>query len=175
MHFEWHAKMGIAPTLTTNSIKILTRGGFYIGGRDKFYRPIIIMDGGVIASLVKEDKALFETEAMGEVWFYLYNYVRKVMFVPGMVDTWLFLCDLDGLSMTKLPRKQLMEFGQMAQGNLMYFMHKSIYVNVSWGQRAFYQTVKVFIDPETRTKLVLAGDKCPKELSEMVHLSQLSP
>jgi hypothetical protein len=48
---------------------------------------------------------------MGDVWFFLYNYVRKVMFVPGMVDTWLFLCDLNGLSITKLPRKQLMDFG----------------------------------------------------------------
>ena len=41
--------MGIAPVLTPNSLKILTRGGFYIGGRDKFYRPLIIMDGGTIA------------------------------------------------------------------------------------------------------------------------------
>ena len=55
----------------------------------------------------------------------------------------------------------------------MYFMHKSVYVNVSWGQRAFYATIKLFIDPETRQKLVLSGDSNPKELLEMVHPSQL--
>ena len=103
-HFEWLGKQSIAPILTPNTLKILCNGGFYIGGRDKFYRPTVIMDGGVMAQMAKDDKTMMEA-ALEEMWFYLYNYIRKVLFLPGMVDTWVFLCDLNGLSFSKLPRK----------------------------------------------------------------------
>ena len=59
-HFEWLGKQSIAPILTPNTLKILCNGGFYIGGRDKFYRPTVIMDGGVMAQMAKDDKTMME-------------------------------------------------------------------------------------------------------------------
>ena len=52
-------------------------------------------------------------------------------------------------------------------------MHKSIYVNVSWGQRLFYKAAKAFIDPETQRKIVLDGGSSPAELTDLFHPSQL--
>ena len=66
-----------------------------------------------------------------------------------------------------------MAFGQICQANLMFFMHKSIYVNVSWGQRLFYKAAKAFIDPETQRKIVLDGGNAPVELTSIFHPSQL--
>jgi len=55
----------------------------------------------------------------------------------------------------------------------MFFMHKSIYVNVSWGQRLFFKAAKAFIDPETLKKIILDGNSSPQGLVDMYHPSQL--
>ena len=51
---------------------------------------------------------------------------------------------------TSVPRKPLIAFGQLCQANFMYFLYRSFYTHVGWGQRALYKGVSVFIDPETK-------------------------
>ena len=55
----------------------------------------------------------------------------------------------------------------------MYFLFKSIYTSVGWGQRLFFKGISVFIDPETKEKIVLAGELDPPELIDMFHPDQL--
>jgi len=44
----------------------------------------------------------------------------------------------------------------------MYFLFRSFYTHVGWGQRLFYKGVQVFIDDETKLKIVLAADGAPQ-------------
>lgn len=55
----------------------------------------------------------------------------------------------------------------------MYFMYRAFYTHVGWGQRGLYKAVSVFIDPETKMKIVLAGEGAPAALVDMFHPSQL--
>jgi len=55
----------------------------------------------------------------------------------------------------------------------MYFLFRSFYTHVGWGQRLFYKGVQVFIDDETKLKIVLAADGAPQQLVDMFHPSQL--
>jgi hypothetical protein len=55
----------------------------------------------------------------------------------------------------------------------MYFLFRSFYTHVGWGQRLFYKGVQVFIDEETKLKIVLAADGAPQQLVDMFHPSQL--
>lgn len=55
----------------------------------------------------------------------------------------------------------------------MYFLFRSIYTSVGWGQRALYNGLKSFIDDETKLKIVLAGEQAPPQLLEQFHPSQL--
>ena len=55
----------------------------------------------------------------------------------------------------------------------MFFLHKSIYTTVGWGQRALYKALKAFIHPDTREKIVLSGERNPRELLELFHPDQL--
>ena len=66
-----------------------------------------------------------------------------------------------------------MAFGDICQSNLMYFLFRSFYTHVGWGQRAFYKTASVFIDPETKLKIQLYGDGAPHQLTSMFHPDQL--
>ena len=77
------------------------------------------------------------------------------------------------MSISALPRKQIMSFAKLCQSNLMYFLFRSYYTSVGWGQRALYNAIKVIIDPETKLKLVLSGERAPAELIEAFHPSQL--
>lgn len=56
---------------------------------------------------------------------------------------------------------------------MMYVLHKSVILNVGWGQRAFYNTISYFIDPETKAKIQLTGDGTCDALKELFHPSQL--
>jgi len=77
------------------------------------------------------------------------------------------------MSMTSLPRKQILAFGNLCQSNLMYFLFRSFYTHVGWGQRLFYKGIQMFIDEETKQKIVLAADGAPEALVQMFHSCQL--
>ena len=55
----------------------------------------------------------------------------------------------------------------------MYFLFRSIYTHVGWGQRLIYKGVQMFIDDETKLKIQLCAEGAPRILTEMFHPSQL--
>ena len=69
--------------LTDNALRLLQSGAFYLHGRDKFFRPCIIMDGQIMVDLHKKNPELITPEVMTDLFVYLHNYLRKVMFMPG--------------------------------------------------------------------------------------------
>lgn len=107
------------------------------------------------------------------MFIFLFVYVKKVLLLPGQVEQWVTICDLNNMGATSLPRKQLLAFGTLCQSNLMYFLFRSVYTSVGWGQRAVYSGLKVFIDEETKLKIVLAGEAAPRQLIDLFHPSQL--
>jgi hypothetical protein len=106
---------------------------FYIGGRDKYYRPSVIMDGAVINQLNDETPGGLDCMIFGDLWYFFYQYLKSTMLVPGQVENWIFICNLNKCSLASLPRKQLESFGNMCADNLMYFMAKAYYLNITWG------------------------------------------
>ena len=105
------------------------------------------------------------------MFVYLFNYCKKVIFLPGQVEQWITICDLNNMGVGAIPRKQLIAIGQLCQNNFMYFMYRAFYTHVGWGQRALFKAVGVFIDPETKLKIILAGEGAPAALVDMFHPS----
>lgn len=48
-HFNWLQTLPKEPRLSKQTIKLLQSGCFYIFGRDKYYRPCLVMDAAVMA------------------------------------------------------------------------------------------------------------------------------
>ena len=122
-----------------------------------------------MARLARDNPEIVSAETFNTMFIFLFAYLKKTMFLPGQIDQWVTICDMNGLSMTSLPRKQLLGFGNLCQANLMYYLFRSIYTNVGWGQRLIYRGVQMFIDPETKFKIVLAADSAPQEIVESFH------
>ena len=55
----------------------------------------------------------------------------------------------------------------------MYFLFRSYYVNMSWGQRTILNALKGFINEETRAKMVFSGDGFTQDMVDMFHPCQL--
>ena len=71
-HFKWLAASPIVAHLDTQTLKILNAGAFYIGGRDKYFRPTIFMDGAIISRLNAETPGGLDCTVFGELWFFFY-------------------------------------------------------------------------------------------------------
>lgn len=71
-HFNWLDTLPKEPRLTKNTIKLLQSGCFYIFGRDKFYRPCLVMDAAVMAQLVKSDPDCVTSENFTALFVFLY-------------------------------------------------------------------------------------------------------
>ena len=69
--------------LTPKSIKLLQSGSFYVLGRDKWYKPSIIMDLGKMVELTRQDPACITVEVFLDLFAYLWEYVVRAMFLPG--------------------------------------------------------------------------------------------
>ena len=172
-HLEWLEGLDPEPHLTPKNIRLLQDGGFYIHGRDKLLRPAFVMDGGVIERLHKEDPDLCSADVFCSLFIFFYNYMKKVMLMPGHIEQWIVIMDLNNLSINNLPRKQILAFGKICQDNVMYILYRSYYLHVGWGQRLFYKAVSAFIDPETKLKLILTGEGTHPDIKKLFHPSQL--
>lgn len=53
-HIAWLISIPPEPRLTSNTIKLLQSGCFYLHGRDKWLRPCFVMDGAVMARMAKQ-------------------------------------------------------------------------------------------------------------------------
>ena len=71
-HFTWLANLPPEPKLTNYTLKLLQSGCFYIFGRDRSYRPCIIIDAVVMAKLMKEDPACVEPANFTALFVFLF-------------------------------------------------------------------------------------------------------
>jgi len=76
----------------------------YIFGRDKYYRPTIVLDFARIIDLGSTDPSVVSTEAMQASFIFLWKYMKKCMFLEGHTDQWNTITNMAQASMWALPR-----------------------------------------------------------------------
>ena len=75
--------MAPEPRLSDHTLRLLQSGCFYLFGRDKFYRPCFVMDGLLISRLVKSDPEIINPEVFNQMFYFIYQYIKKVILLPG--------------------------------------------------------------------------------------------
>ena len=82
-HIDWLNAIPPEPHLRNHTLRLLQSGGFYLFGRDKFYRPAFVMDAQVLARVAKSDPECITAEVFGEMFSFLYVYIKKTILLPG--------------------------------------------------------------------------------------------
>ena len=114
-HFAWLQTLPNEPKLTNHTLKLLQSGCFYIFGRDKYYRPCLVMDAAVMHRLGKESPESVTSDNFTALFIFLYQYLKNVMFLNGYVDQWVTIVNLGNLGITSLPREQILAFADVCQ------------------------------------------------------------
>ena len=82
-HISWLKRTGPAPLLTPLSLQLLQSGCFYLHGRDRFYRPCFVIDGDIMSNIARNRPEIITTEVFEEMFVFYYNYLKKVVLLPG--------------------------------------------------------------------------------------------
>ena len=90
-----------------------------------------------------------------DLFQFLWEYVVRVMFLPGQIVQWNTILNMGNLSATALPRDLVLNFGRFCQKHCLYHMKKANYLQVSWAQNIFYRTFRWMINPETLKKMLV--------------------
>ena len=62
------------------------------------------MDAEVIVRLAKEDPDCMNPDNFVEAFFFMFEYLKKVILLPGHIEQWITICDFANIAMTRLPK-----------------------------------------------------------------------
>ena len=71
-HIDWLNAIPPEPRLNSNTLRLLQSGGFYLFGRDKWYRPAFVMDAAVLARVAKSNPEIITADVFSEMFTFLY-------------------------------------------------------------------------------------------------------
>jgi hypothetical protein len=60
-----------------------------VHGRDKYFRPTLVLDLDAALKVMEVHPTLITAENVLEAFVYLWNYIKKVMFLDGHIEQWI--------------------------------------------------------------------------------------
>ncbi|CAD8185247.1 unnamed protein product [Paramecium octaurelia] len=166
LHLSWRANP-IYHQINPATEKFLKDGICYIFGRDKQYRPIVILNAHMI-DLKKYDK-----ETIIQALSFQMGIIKKHMFIPGKVENWIFLLESNGLGVFGLPTKALQVVIDTMSTNFGGCLEKMFILNPSSGLNFLWKTISGFLDPETAEKINFFQKKDFMKLQQIIDPNQL--
>ena len=80
---------------------ILNSGLIYMHGRDCHFRPIIVVEAEKANELL--DKLGYTLDEIIQALLFFMNYIVNYILIPGQIENWFLICDLNGIGIRKLP------------------------------------------------------------------------
>ena len=94
-HSTWLRQTYPVPYATIGNI--INSGFLYVCGRDIKHRPIVILN---VRKIVDQNQPIEVIEAATA---YFFDFLARKLLVPGQVENWTMLIDLNDVSMMSLP------------------------------------------------------------------------
>ena len=98
---------------------------------------------------------------------FMLEYIKKNIFLPGQIENWIVLVDLDNLSLLNVPFKSLKLYLQTMQNQFRCTSRQVFIVGISMVFNFMWNTAKHFLDEHTRKKIVLTKSLKCEELIAM--------
>lgn len=121
----------------------------YIHGRDKIFRPCLVIDASVLQSFKDKYPGEYNLEVVLIVNIFLMEYCLNNMMLPGQVEHWITITNLSKLSISSLPKKEMQGIISVLSSNYLFTLGKSVHVNCTSMQLFFWKVIEVFVDRET--------------------------
>jgi len=158
------------PLQVSDSALLLLQSGYvYFHGRDRCFKPFLVVRPAVLFSLVPEP-TVHDVE---QVIFIVLEYLRNNMLIPGQVESIYLVIDLNELGLWNLPYKKVKPIMAATNANYRGLASKIFILNGSIGFRVIWKTISVFLDETSLQKLTLCDANTCDELKALAHPGQL--
>ena len=142
---------------------IINSGFLYVCGRDIKYRPIVILN---VRRIVDQN---FPIEVINAATSFFFDFLARKLLVPGQVENWLMMVDLNDVGMTSLPVNKVKAIIGMTQKHFGGRLYRQFLVNMSFMLRKSTSVFLNFVDDITQQKISAHNDKTYKaELLKLI-------
>ena len=139
----------------------------YVFGRDKFFRPIIILD------VTKFDFKRYHIDEYIEATIFLTMFVIEKLLIKGKVENWLNFTNMDHQGISQLPIKAIMKMTQVAQKVFKCRLAQSFVLNPPSSIYYIWTCCKPFIDKATQAKVHIEKNLLSPEMFNIIDPSQV--
>ena len=115
----------------------------YVSGRDLKYRPIVILN---VRKMVEVQP---EIEELNAATAFFCQFVVKKLLVPGIVENWIMIIDLNDVGMTSLPVKKVQAIVGMTQKHFGGRLFRQFCINMGYMMRKSSSLFLNFVDDIT--------------------------
>ncbi|EGR29409.1 hypothetical protein IMG5_156020 [Ichthyophthirius multifiliis] len=166
IHIQWKNNPDMH-SLDQPSLNFLKEGTVYLAGRDKKYRPVLIMDCSKLNMKKQTGDSLIRAMS------YFLNIIKKHMFVNGKIENWIFIIDVKEKGIFDLPLKALNIIIQTMQINFGGHLEKMFVLNPSFGLNTSWSIIEKMIDEEAAAKITFAKKGKMEKLYEQIPKEQV--
>ena len=167
---EWKTSQPPTPNLAPDRSDPHT--WLYFSGRDRCFRPIMIIDCLCLIEEKGESHSLtFVQEAVVDAM----NYFVDHLAVPGHVEQVIVIADLNGCSVWNAPIEEMEKCALTLTSRFRGRLNKLFLVNTPLVFYAFWSVIKVFIPERTLSKIFLIRYNHLEELSKYIDDDQIDP
>ena len=138
------------------------QGLVYVSGRSLKFNPIIVVN---VMKIIDSGIGLEELLRMD---YFLLNWIIDNMMVYGKVESWILIQDLKDVGVSQLPVKLLKTMSERLMVYYSMRLCRCFTINVPLTINALWSMVKVFIDPDTRKKIIIQRKGWEKMLAELI-------
>lgn len=165
-HIEWR-NVFFPFELNPAVIDILQSGFMYTYGRDKRFRPILIIRVELYIELSKK----YKYEDFLKAVIYFTEYLINHLLIPGQVEDWVVITDLRNASIFSIP-KDFNDFVKVMQSNYRARLRINFVIGMNIIFRGLWSIIKNFMDPNTNKKVRILGNDY-SEIYEYIRKDQV--
>jgi hypothetical protein len=166
-NIKWRKEL-IPPKINEKVIQLLNSGFMYIHGRDNNFRPIVVLQVKVYMELRKN---FIYDDWLSTVIFFM-EYLVNNMLIPGQVENWNIITDLEGVSILTLP-SDMKKFMSILQSNYRCRLYVNYILGMGFFLRGIWSLVSKMLDETTIRKVRILSSSQLSEILSFINPEQL--
>jgi hypothetical protein len=124
--------------------RLANLGFLYVAKRDKKNRPVLVMN---VEKIIQNDS--IELDDLINYCNYFFTFCIEKLMVPGIVETWIMVVDLNNVGATSIPLSKVKAIIANGSKNFRGRMFRQYTINASWLVRKAFGGVSSFLDEFT--------------------------
>jgi len=162
----------VPPRLTSLCEKLIHSGFLYIHGRDRRFRPLIVLNPTALLAFKSISQDVLGEEIIKSSIFII-EYVLKNMFLPGQIENYIVIIDVNKLGVSEIPKSILSKIIDCLSKGYRYRTKRMYVLNTTFSIKLAWKFIESFMAVHMKNKMLMTDKNTSPELLKGFHPSQL--